>query len=72
MLRQAIACVAYLTPALVFSTVQGCGDQPDPEDLCLWLTDPNGCYVRFADDYDNRARDAAINVYGPASTPDSP
>ncbi len=49
MLRPVLGFVALVTPALLLSALQGCGEAL-PQDLCNWLADTNNCYARFADD----------------------
>jgi hypothetical protein len=49
MLRSLLGLVALVAPALLLSSLQGCGEAL-PQDLCNWLADTNNCYARFADD----------------------
>lgn len=50
MVRSLIGLLALAAPAAIFGAMQGCGDEPPPQDICNWLADSNNCYARFADD----------------------
>lgn len=53
------ACGFLFAPVVILG--YGCGsDEPDIEDLCGWVGDPDNCYLKFAEDIGDRCGVAGL------------
>lgn len=59
MRRHLIVGAVTLLPSL-FVLSYGCSDEPEPEDMCGWLGNPDNCYRRFATDVGDRCGAAGL------------
>jgi hypothetical protein len=59
MRRHLVAGAVTLLPWLVVLPY-GCSDEPEPEDMCGWLGNPDNCYRRFAADVGDRCGAAGL------------
>jgi len=54
-MRRRLALAALVVPVLALANLHGCGsDEPEIENLCGWLSDPDNCYRKFFADVDGR------------------